>query len=456
MRRMLVYGLIAAAALASGCQAQGLLDHVNVGNGELGGLRLYKASVFSGYSSSAFPLAAGQFLSPGLGAIGPDVNYGANATLGWQKHGDRTNLSIGYSGTYTGMARYTDLNAFGHSFSMNAGRRIARKWSVTASASAQDTTLAQYLYEPATLSAISELPSSFDDLAAAFSVGHFSNDQIASMLTGAPILEAPARSLLLGDRILSYAVQSSVTWARSSRLSFHFGSFAAGGQHRAGGQGILNSAAPQAYLMPRSLGATGGAGMSYALSPRTQVGVDVEEHHLVNRFQSSYGTTATASLGRKMGKRWFLRGYGGGSFTHMLRQSVGTPSTRQVVGGGSLGFRTYAHTFLGSFDRYNVNTYGLGVGVNTSAAGSWRWRRPASRWSVFASFGEQRMRDTGFADLSGWRASAGVAQSLSDHMVLNTEYVYLSNGGSFGGNVYNLAVHSVRVSLGWAPQQRHR
>lgn len=456
MRKNLVRILIAAGALASGCQAQGLLDRANLGNPELAGIHLYNASVFSGYSTSAFPLTAGQFLAPGLAGLGPDVNYGASATLGWQTHRDRTNLSIMYSGTYTGMARYADLNSFGHSFSLNASRRLTGKWSATASASAQDSTLAQFLFEPATLSVISQIPSSFDDLAASFSVGHFSSDRIAAMLTGAPLLEAPARSLLLGQRILSYAAQSSLTWARSSRLSFHFGSFTAGGQYRTGSQTNPAGAASQPYLMPRSIGVNGGVGMSYSLSPRTQVGLNLEENRLVNGFQSSYGTTATASLGRKMGKRWFLQGYGGGSFTHMVRQLNGTPSTRQIVGGGSIGFRTYGHTFLASYDRSNVNTYGLGVGVNTSAAGSWRWSRPGSRWSAFASFGDQRMRNTGFADLSGWRASAGVSQSLSGQMALTTQYVYFTNSGSFSGNVYNFAVHSIRVSLGWAPQQRHR
>src|SRR5206468_12739754 len=66
--------------------------------------------------------------------------------------------------------------------------------------------------------------------AAAFSVGQFSSNQIASTLTGAPMLESPARSLLLGDRILSYATQVSLNYAHSSRLSVHLGSFAAGGR----------------------------------------------------------------------------------------------------------------------------------------------------------------------------------------------------------------------------------
>src|ERR1019366_10664034 len=86
------------------------------------------------------------------------------------------------------------------------------------------------------LSVLSQLPATFDDLAAAFSIGQFSNAQMASMLTGASMLESPARGLLLGNRVLSYSANAGLNYAHSSRLSFHFASFSAGGQNRGGGQ----------------------------------------------------------------------------------------------------------------------------------------------------------------------------------------------------------------------------
>ena len=455
MRRVLGYTAMATAMLVPVCHGQGLLDQVNFGNAGLGGLHVYRISVFSGYSSSAYPLISGQALSIGAGDLGSDVNYGARVTLGWQHRAERTSMSFRYSGTYDGMARYSNLNAFNHSLSLSASRRVGRKWTVNLSGSAEDSTFAQFLYQPARLSVVSQAPDTFDDLAAALSVGQFSNDQIASMLTGAPVLESPARSLLLGSRILSYAVQTSLNYAHSPRLNFHVSSFAAGGQH--GTENRLDSQsqngfAQQNYVMPRSLGGSGGMGLSYSLSPRTQVGVDVEENRVLNRSPSSYGTTATASLGRKMGRRWLLRVYGGPSVLQVATQSFQPQNTRQTVGGGSLAYRTYGHTFVGSYDRSSFDTYGFAVGANTTVMGSWTWRRPGNRWQVFATFGQQQLRNTGFASISGWQASGGWSESLNARTILTAQYVYLSSAGNYLGNFNSLAVHSIRVSLGWTPQ----
>ena len=111
------------------------------------------------------------------------------------------------------------------------------------------------------------------------------------------------------------AAMSSLSYARSSRLSFHLSSFAAGGQHK-----LNRSSNDTGYVMPHSIGFTGGMGMNYRLSPRTQVGIDVEARRLMNRYQKAYVTNANASIGRKMGMHWFLRVYGGGSYTRSTTQ----------------------------------------------------------------------------------------------------------------------------------------
>ena len=38
---------------------------------------------------------------------------------------------------------------------------------------------------------------------------------------------------------------------------------------------------------------SGGMGLSYSLSPRTQVGLNVEESRLINRYQNAYTTNGT-------------------------------------------------------------------------------------------------------------------------------------------------------------------
>lgn len=442
-----ILAIASAMAVPQGLIAQPLTDQVNFKSGTIGGVHLYGISIYSGYLSSAYPLAAGSVA--GAGTLGPDVSYGAQASMGWQRHAERTSVSLMYSGGYHGMAQYSDTNGFTHSLSLNFTRQLSTKWSLNISGSGQDTTVAQFLYQPTSLGVITQLPATFDDFAAAFSVGQFSNAQAASMLTGAPVLESPVRTTLLGNRVLSYGVQAQIQYMRSSRLSFHFASFSAGGQNRDNGH---NAQQPN-YVMPRSLGASAGIGMSYALSPRTDLGLNVEELRSVNHYQSGYTTTAGVSVGRKMGTHWFVNVRGGVSYSRMAEQLYGVPVARTFTGGGSLGFRTYQHTFAASYDRVGSDSYGLAIGVNTSAMGSWSWHRPGAGWSVFANAAQQRTRNTGYMTISGWQVSGGVSEHLNFQTTLSAQYVYSSNKGSYYvGGLSNFDIHSIRVSLSWAPE----
>jgi hypothetical protein len=200
------------------------------------------------------------------------------------------------------------------------------------------------------------------------------------------------------------------------------------------------------------MGVNAGMGMDYMLSPRTQVGLDVSGSRIDNSYQGAYVTNASASIGRKMGIHWFLAAHAGGSISQVISQTYGAPKTKNVIGGGSLGFRTYQHTLVGSYDRTSADAYGLAVGSTTTLSAAWNWRRPGSRWNVFTSLAQQQVRNTGYASLSGWQASGGISQSLNSHMRMTAQYVYLTNSGEYLGIASNLAIHSVRVSLGWAPQ----
>jgi hypothetical protein len=443
----------AAAVLAAGCAGQNLSDAVNFRSASIGGLHVYGVSVFSGYSTTAFPFSGISEVRSGLGSLKPDLNYGVSAAFGWQRLRERSSVAVMYSGSYTGMRRYTDLSGANHSLTLSAARVLNRKWTLTLSGAGIDATMAQFLFQPMAYSVAAQLPATFDDLAAAFAVGKFDNAQIASMLTGAPILQSPARSLLLGNRVMSYSARASISYAATPRLTFHGGSFSAGGQTRPGkGQ----ESTGENYLMPRSLGLSGGGGFSYSLSPRTQIGVDAEEQRVVNRYQRAYTTSANASFGRKMSEHWFLRMYGGGAFNKVTDHRYGQPKQRQWVGGGALGFQTWAHTLLASYDRSAMDSYGLAVGSNTSMLGSWNYHRRDASWNLFASGGQQQVRSTGYVGISGWEASTGWSKRLTGHVNLSAQYVYMNSKSSFGSLREHLRVHSVRLSLGWAPQPQER
>jgi hypothetical protein len=410
-------------------------------------------SVYSGYASSANPFIYGGFspIQSGQPVLEGDGMYGGSISAGWQRMRERSAVAVRYSAGYTGLFRYTDGNGMNQNLTVSLNRQFGRL-SLNASANGQYGNFTQLLYQPTSLSVISQAAPTLADLAAALSVGTFSNRDVAAMLTGAPAMESPTRALLLGDRILTYSGQAGFTYSYSPRLSFRFSSFTGGGQH------IYRDDEPSQpnYAMPRSIGMDGGMGFTYALSPRTQIGVDVDEFFLSNQYQAGYGTNASFSLGRRMGQRWFLRGWAGGTYTTMTRYEGSAPRTRNLTGGGSIGFRTFAHTLAASYVRSGSDGFGFAVGTNSVMMGTWGWRMPGRSWGIFASISQQRMRDTGFADFSGWQASGGMTKWVTSQTTFSVQYVHAFSNGTFSGTPSKYQVDSVRVSFGWSPAESGR
>jgi hypothetical protein len=445
-----------AGILVSGCAGQNASSNIYDKLTSLRGFQIYNATAYTGYTSLALPTTGiSLFTSPqtessDIGALGPDETFGITVALGWQYHRTKTDFSAVYRGGYEGMAHHSGVNAFNHSAQFAVSRRLSRKLSVNFSGEMTENTLAQFLFQPARISTVTTVPTSFDDFAASLSLGQFSNSQLASILTGAPVLESPARSLLLGDRVLSNSEELSVTYAYSPRLTVNASAFSAAGQSRisGGADAHLND-----HIMPRSLGGNAGFGFSYLLSRRTEIGFNAGEYLIRNAYQHGHGTNAYASIGRKMGRQWFARVYAGGSAMQMTYLREGTPRTRQFVGGGTLGIKTFSHRLAGSYDRASSDGFGFAVGTTTTTMASWGWQTPGARWGVFSTFAEEQLRNTGFISISGWRSTGGVSMRIEGQTGMTLEYAHGHNAGRFtGGNLTEFTVDSVRLSFNWTPR----
>lgn len=410
------YAVIALALVGSSAHAQ-LNDLLNFHGDALEGLHLYGVNVYSSYVSSAYPLTT-NYINPAASQLGYDLSYGISASAGWRyQRPDKVGITVLYTGSYNESENYHSLSAFGHSLRASASWTLTPKWALNFSATGQYQTLAQYLFTPTGLSVTAQTPATFDDLAAAMGVGQFSGPQAASMLTGGGLaadstpLATPATSLLVGDRVLSYAGQASLSFEATPRLTFNFAAVTAAGENRTGGTAGV---AEQNYVMPHSIGLNAAASMNYELSTRTEIGAAFNEARTSNHYQGAYATTASASLGRKMGTQWFLRVSGGAAYTKVVQQVYGTPISRQMIGSGSLGYKLQSQTFLASYNRTNMEDNGFAVGTSAVFAGTWSWRRPGARWSVVASIGQQQLGNTGFTNLSGLTVSAGSAVHLGE------------------------------------------
>src|SRR5438067_12586736 len=135
MRGVLIYSLMATSMIVPVCRGQSLADQVSFKSMSLGGIHLYGVSVFSGYSTSAYPGGLGLVPTAGAGSLGADVNYGASGSLGWKYHRQGTNFSLLPFGSSGGMVRYSDANALTQSIYVGIDRLLSSKWPFSVASS---------------------------------------------------------------------------------------------------------------------------------------------------------------------------------------------------------------------------------------------------------------------------------------------------------------------------------
>jgi hypothetical protein len=371
--------------------------------------------------------------------LGPDEIYGGQITVGWQRYRARTELSMTYSGGYSGMVQHSKLGGVNQSLTINLRRRVTSRWTATVFAWASQQTMMQYLFEPES-----------------FGTAAQSSVPVQDFLRGsATVLESPAQSLLLGERIVRYSADAELTYSLSPRAEFYLSSFSAAGQNQTWGSssavGTVVNGAPADSVLPFSIGGDAGVGFSYMLTPHTIVGGDASAYLVSNRYENARGTKGNLSVMRKMSRHWFLRVYGGGSVIHMTQATFGQPSMHLLIGGGSLGWQRRSQILAAAYDRSSYDSFGSVVGRVNSETGSWSWHHPGSIWSASVGVGEQQMSDPGFADISGWRGVAGFSFRLQNRETVTFEYAHLSASGIYGGVFNRFQVDSVRMSLAWLP-----
>jgi hypothetical protein len=453
MRTTLAWIAMLTGMLAPLCRGQGTPDQGISGGGMPGqapettapvtlrsGFNFNGVSLFSGFTNSSSSLSDALGPNSGLVGSGTRITYGVTTGLTWLRNRPKTNITLRYSASYTGIGQYSRFDALNGTILVGVNHDWG-KWTGSLTGSFADMTAAEYPFQNSSLGGISQTPANFNDLAASQSVGPFTSSQTAAAFATTPDLNP--NGYLYGGRVLTYALTPSLTYARSSRWRFHFASGSAFGQTRSNGQNIT---------MPRGANINAGVETSYLLSPRTQLGFGVEEQSVFNNYQKIYGTVATVSLGRKMGQHWLLRGHGGTVFGTFSNQSYGLSSRPPVIGGGSVAFQLQNQTFLGTYNRSAFDSYGYGAGTSTNMSAAWSWHRPRAWWRMTAQAGQHQIRNTGFASLSGWQASAGLSGRLKEHISLSANYVYFSSTGTYAGIFNSFSFSGLRVSLGWAPQ----
>ena len=430
----------------------------NSTQGPKGGFEIAGVSGYAVYYSSSLP-NNGTF-QPGTVNLSSDVGYGGSITFDWTKFSERTSFSVGYTPAYTARWRYSSVNSFNHLFTLNLSRKLAPRWTFGWSLGANLSTYEESLFAPNALSGVASVPASFTDFSAGLIASKFSNNPLLGVaLTNAPVAASPVSTLLYGERELIASASTSLSYSYSPRLSI---SVTGGGGRTQTVSSDVASKTPGAYALPPTTSASGSVSFSYSLSPRSQVGGSVSTNWTSSSLTNSYTTTSLITLGRTLDRRWVVQVHGGVGKTNIVRTSFLTLATQpRPAFGGTLGYKTGSHTFLGSYDRSSVDGYGLGASTTSTSTVAWRWQHPGRTWWIEASMGWQQLSDAGYGNISGWHTTVALDRALSDHAVLQTSYAYLSySGGSLPGgssNLANLAAYSsaqnaIRVVLTWTPK----
>jgi hypothetical protein len=397
----------------------------------------------SAYTEYAFGTS-----TPTNGGLGPDLGMGASATFRWTSVRERSDFSLVYTGFYDGRLRYSTLDALNHTLALDGGHRLGRRWRIRYSAAANIMTTDQLLFMPNLFSALASVPSSYDDLTNAMLHGTFSNAQFIPLLTGAQAAVSPAL-LLYGSRTLSASGQLSLGYDLSSRTSVQVS--ASGTRMQALSQDNESSLA----IVPALFQTTSGninMSLSHAASPRTEVGVQVGSSRIFSAYEDAYYSQASVFVSRTLSRRWFATAQGGGGYIDPVRQLSGFRPGPQYLAGGTIGFKTYSHTFLASVQRSFADTYGLGGTSAISASGAWNWTRPGSRWQTGASFGETRLLGGVLPQMNSWLAGVTFGRALTRQTNLLAEYSYIRYTGGPGANyLAALTPTAVRLTFTWTP-----
>jgi hypothetical protein len=415
------------------------------------GFRLYSITGYASYGS-LLPVLYGNQPQSGVSS---KIEGGGSAALGWSASGPTTNLSLTFAPSFVsrpGVDTAYSLNS-GLNLDTSMSTRLSPKWSLRFSVLGRFNDLEQSLFLPSSLTTIAEVPSNSQDWATALSAGKYAaNSPITSLVTAAPVVDSPARTILYGDRILTVGLGTGWVYTVSPRLTI------AASVNATRTQSVpfdtSNNIPRPSALLSQSTSGSGEIGLSYALSPRSSVSIAASSTRSMSKYQDAYVTTATASFSRLLSQQWFISVNGGAGYLTSIRQTSGLPTGVQYTAGGSLGFKTTAHALVASYAHTISDPYGLGAQNGQITSGSWTWARPRAKWYLQAS-GTRQSFDPGgiIKDLNGWIGQAALGRSLARDFSLNIQYAYLDNHGAIrNSNVSHTVIgQSVRVSLTWTP-----
>jgi hypothetical protein len=415
------------------------------------GLRIERVVLFQGISSNGYPMEAG---IPRFNQnLGYDVDLGATATISWTRARRTSSLFMVYTPSHFQRLRYSEWNSTNHELGLGVSKSF-RRWGVTARANSGIRGLPQVLFTPAVLRPVPNAPGSFDDLLQAAEGGQLSSDEIASVLTGTPVVEAQPKTRFDNGQVLSSSLSAGASYAATPRLSTNFGVSASHYQALSTPQSDDNVVGLLGVNRALSYGAN--AGMDYLLSPDLSVGVTSNVRRNDSSYHEASSVNTSGTVTKRVGRNWSVNGGAGvGTVTGIdaRSKSLGTlPRTHSswIVNGG-LNYSGREHRIGVSGARALGDSVGLGAQVSYTAGAQWQWNRVGTPWGLYGNANWYKMSLQGFRDTQGTFLGGGLMRQLSRETSFQAEYSYQQFNSPYRGVVSNLSGHRLQMSWMWRP-----
>lgn len=424
------------------------------------GLQLQSVNAFGGYSSNGISNQRNSLIS-----VGGDYDFGASATLGYIRNWRRTNLRVGYTPSHSRRARFNEWNTTDHRLQLSLGQQLSRRWSIGTAANATNSGLESFWFEAPILSRVENPPTSFDDLYRMVEAGELTDDQFASLLTGAPVVEDEGGQGFDLSRVLNVSASANARYAYSPRLSFTVrGS-------------ISDTSLLQDPLVGRRVDATGrnnlqelrrgsvSGSMQYELNRTSALSVSHSQSQQLSSFLENTTQNTALSYNQRIGRSWnYGVSFGVGSvdfgdtrFVEFENDLVGLRSQATWTANGNLTYKLRAHSFQVQAGRMVGDGFGLGSQSSIRGGAGWSWTTRDGLWSANASASYTRNNTplVGIenANLIMRSMGAGLKRRVSSTTALQTSYYFGEFDSPFRGLFVNNSVHRLQASFLWSPAQ---
>jgi hypothetical protein len=414
------------------------------------GLRIDRVVLFQGFSTNGYPMESGRvpFFNQNLGY---DIDVGALATISWTRARPTSGMYMVYTPSHFRRLRYSEWNSTDHQLGLGMSKKF-RRWNLATRSNSGIRGLAEVLFTPALTHPVQNPPSNFDDLMQAAEGGQLSSDEIASVLTGAPVVDAQPKTKFDQGRVFSSTLDGSATYSVSPRMSTNVGVSGTHYQTISRPEADANVIGLRAVERATSVATHGG--VDYHLSPGLNVGANTTARRSYSTFRNSTSVNTSGTITKRLGREWSVNGGAGVGTVRGDRPAsladINSRHTSWIVNAG-LNYSGREHNVSVNGARTLGDTVGLGANVSYNVGASWQFSRIGSPWGLYSRANWYSMSVDGFRNTQGTYAGAGLVRQLSRETSFQAEYSYQRFDSPFRGVVSNLSGHRLQMSWMWRP-----